>query len=253
MSNLNLWDRVQTTDPKYTKTFTRAGGFSGTAINAVYQAKRATDVFGPMGIGWGIEIVNEELLQGAPLLHNDAVVGHELIHKVQIKLWYILDGNRGEVTHFGQTTFVGKNKYGFYTDEEAPKKSLTDAMLKALSLLGFSADVHLGLFDDNKYVNDLKRAMSDEQRPAASESVNGSAAATGNGSKPANQKQYEGLLWRQQKLGWDDQRFDQFLIERNLDWDTLTSMQASKAIEDLEAILRGSVERWLGQTKPLNR
>ena len=45
--------------------------------------------------------------------------------------------NQGEVTHFGQTTFVGANKHGLFTDEEAPKKSLTDATNKALSMLGF--------------------------------------------------------------------------------------------------------------------
>ncbi|WP_434771820.1 hypothetical protein [Pseudomonas entomophila] len=38
------------------------------------------------------------------------------------------------------------------TDGEAPKKSLTDAIKKALSMLSFSADVFLGLFDDNAYV-----------------------------------------------------------------------------------------------------
>lgn len=88
-----------------------------------------------------------------------------MIHKVHARLWYVLDGVRGEVEQFGQTQIVGKNKNGFYTDEEAPKKSLTDAMSKCLSLLGFSADIHLGLYDDNKYVAQL----NEEFAPRASD------------------------------------------------------------------------------------
>lgn len=155
MTNMAIWDMVEMTDPEATKTFNRGGGFKGTAINATYLTKKATEVFGPMGIRWGVDIVDESLMEGAIL---DEIGNREIIHKVRIKLWYYAPddkecAHRGEVTHFGQTAFVGRNKYGLFTDEEAPKKSLTDAMTKALSMLGFSADVHLGLFDDNKYVN----------------------------------------------------------------------------------------------------
>lgn len=155
MSNLKLWESVQATDPKYTKRFTKGGGFSGTAINATHLAQKATEAFGPCGIGWGIDVVDEHFINGAPIIIDGNVIGHEVIHKLRINLWYMFDGIRGEVTHFGQTQFVGKNKNGMYTDEEAPKKSLTDAMTKALSILGFASDVHLGLYDDNKYVESL--------------------------------------------------------------------------------------------------
>ena len=162
-NNLALWQRVEKTDPQYTKPFSRGGGFRGTAVNGTYLARKATEVFGPIGIGWGLEILDEELMQGAPL--GDGAF--ELVHKVRVKLWYVLDGQRGEVVQFGQTTFVGRNKNGLYTDEEAPKKSLTDAMSKCLSLLGFSADVHLGRFDDNKYVNDLRQEFAEKHEAEA--------------------------------------------------------------------------------------
>ena len=41
-------------------------------------------------------------------------------------------------------------------DDDFAKKVATDALTKGLSKLGFNADVFLGLFDDNKYVNQLK-------------------------------------------------------------------------------------------------
>lgn len=171
MSKTALWEAVVTTDPKYTKGFSRGGGFKGTATNATYLAHKATTQFGPCGIGWGITVLDEEIITGAPHMADGAVVAHDLIHKVHARLWYMRDGERGEVEQFGQTQMVGKNKNGFYTDEEAPKKSLTDAMTKCLSLLGFSADIHLGLYDDNKYVAQITEEFSrptPEQEAAAS-------------------------------------------------------------------------------------
>lgn len=151
--HLALWNRVRTPDPARTKSFTRGGGFKGTAINGTYLAQMATEQFGPCGIGWGFDIVSEDIREGAPL---DG--GRELVHVARVRLWYMLGEKRGEVEHIGQTTFAGKNKFGWFTDEEAPKKSVTDALSKCLSLVGFAADIHLGLFDDNKYVAEAKRA-----------------------------------------------------------------------------------------------
>lgn len=174
MNTTALWQSVEKTDPKYTKGFSRGGGFKGTATNATYLARKATERFGPCGTGWGITVLSEEVFTGAPHLIDGQVVAHDMIHKVHARLWYVFDGVRGEVEQFGQTQIVGKNKNGFYTDEEAPKKSLTDAMSKCLSLLGFSADIHLGLYDDNKYVASLAREFAAD---SAKEFSDGIAAA----------------------------------------------------------------------------
>lgn len=181
-NTLALWESVEKTDPAHTKGFQKGGGFSGTAINAVYLARRATETFGPIGTGWGVEVVDEAYIDGAPIMDKDGnVLCREVIHKVRVKLWYMRDGKRGEVEHYGLTTFVGKNKYGPFTDEDHAKKSLTDATTKALSLLGFAADVHLGRFDDNKYVNDLRREFS-----ARNDDGNAATGRSGGrGSSPA--------------------------------------------------------------------
>lgn len=117
--------------------------------------KRATETFGPCGICWGYEIVDERYQSGAE---------GEVVHVLRLKLWYVWDGKRGEVIQFGQTTFVGRNKNRAFADEEAPKKSLTDALTKAMSMLGFAHDVHVGLFDDNKYVNGLRARLEAKER-----------------------------------------------------------------------------------------
>ena len=145
--NLKLWQSVEKTDPKYTKAFSKAGGFSGTAINATYLIRKATEQWGPIGSTWGALVEDERYVEGAE---------GTIIHVLRIRFRH----PGGEFNSYGQTTFVGKNKNGPFTDEEAPKKSLTDAITKALSMLGFSADVFLGLYDDNKYVSDRKAEFS---------------------------------------------------------------------------------------------
>ena len=45
---------------------------------------------------------------------------------------------------------------------------MTDALTKAFSHLGVSADVFLGLFDNNKYVSDMKEKFSRPQVADAS-------------------------------------------------------------------------------------
>lgn len=153
--NRDLWDSVSKTDAKYTKDFAGKGGFKGTAINATWLARQATKTFGPAGLGWGLRVLDEKYVTGSEGC---------IIHVLRVELWYMLGGKRGSIEQYGQTTFVGKNKSGPFTDEEAPKKSMTDAMSKCLSLLGFGADIHLGLYDDNKYVNDRQRNAGESDK-----------------------------------------------------------------------------------------
>lgn len=162
MSNLSLWESVERTDPNYTKNFNRSGGFSGTSTNPTYLIKKATQVFGVVGIGWGWEVIKDEVMVGGLIQVGDNFC-NELVHTIHLRLWYVINGEKASVEHFGATTFVGKNKYGVFTDEEAKKKSLTDALTKCLSMLGFSADIHMGKWDDNKYVNDRRNEVAAEK------------------------------------------------------------------------------------------
>lgn len=157
-TNLQIWNGVQRTDPKYTKEYSGPGGFTGTAVNAMYLAMRATEQFGPCGTGWGYEILEDRFDIGGPLLDKatGAVVCNSQMHTLKLALWYLGgDGERKTVVHYGHTPFITQNKFGITTDMEAPKKSLTDAIGKCLSQLGFSADIRLGLYDDIHYLNEI--------------------------------------------------------------------------------------------------
>ncbi|WP_431688932.1 hypothetical protein [Hahella sp. NBU794] len=163
-TNLQLWESVQKTDPAYTKKYTGAGGFTGTSINPTYLHRKATEQFGPVGTGWGYTVLEERFDEGAPL--NLGVEGQPLvmgkIHTIKLAVWYEVDGKRGEVIHYGHTPYVFRTRHGIQTDPEAPKKSLTDALSKALSVLGFGADIHMGLYDDFNYVEQVAQEVEIE-------------------------------------------------------------------------------------------
>lgn len=155
MSNLDLWKSVEETAPGYTKT----GDLDGrkvTSINGTYMVKRATEAFGPIGQGWGYEIEDESFQPGAPITKDGAVIGNAIMHTLKVRLWYMRGDKKCEVVHFGHTPYIRGTHYGAMTDFDAPKKSLTDAIKKCLSMIGFSADVFLGLYDDTNYVEAAK-------------------------------------------------------------------------------------------------
>lgn len=155
--NLALWRSVEKTDPAQTRPY-QSGSGNRTTVRPMYLILRATELWGPMGGAWGIRIVTEKIVEGAPItLGTDGrVIGHESIHQVQAEVYY----PGGIIPCFGQTKFVGRNQRGTFTDEDAPKKSLTDALKKGLSWLGFSADIHMGMYDDDKYVTDTRQEFA---------------------------------------------------------------------------------------------
>lgn len=177
MSKSELWGSLSKTDPRYTKKFTRGGGFSGTAINAEWIIQRLTETFGPIGgtDTWGYEVLSEDLVPGKPFLFNNQVF-LEQIHHVTIRFWFTWDGKTHVIPKvFGNTLYVGVNSKGPYSDEEASEKSVTDALSKAAKRIGLAADIHLGLWDDNKYVADRTREINQ----SITESLLGTAADQG--------------------------------------------------------------------------
>lgn len=155
MSNTAIWDALAKTDPKHTKPFTRAGGFKGTATKPIYHSKRMTEMFGPCGSGWGYTEPTYQVVNGAD---------GEVAVYCWLSLWYI-DPKTGErsqsIPGVGGDFVVKKIKDRLVTDDEAFKKAKTDAEGNAMKELGMSADIHMGMFDDSKYLSGLVREFSD--------------------------------------------------------------------------------------------
>lgn len=134
--NLKLWASVCTTDPDMVERVEQRGGFS--AIDSYYTIKRLTEMFGPIGKGWGGDVQYQ--FQGSLVV-------------CIASFWHL----SGEEKCFSPAILTSNEMFGkTRVDEDAGKKSLTDAITKWASYLGFSADVFEGKFDDNKYVESLK-------------------------------------------------------------------------------------------------
>lgn len=201
--NNRIWEKICETDPTRTKKIT-GKKYRGDSINPNYIYEKLTGCFGPCGIGWGFDLVNEEWKTGK---------NGDIVHFVQIGLWYKNDGIKSEpIPGFGGTTFSGDYSSGPYSDDDAQKKSITDALTKASQLIGMSADIFGGMWDDCKYVAELKKkyqpkeeepetpeetpppAQQSKPTPETKENKSQTPAAPAPGGKKVTKAQ-AGLLW----------------------------------------------------------
>jgi hypothetical protein len=158
IDNLRIWNAVAKTDPAHTKKVEFGRKF--TSIDAHWQIMQATRQFGPIGEGWGYRVE-----------HSIATLAPDMILAVaDVTIWWQngnaerIPGTYGPIRATCEMWGKNEKKGRMEADEDAPKKAMTDALTKGLSHLGFSADVFLGLFDDNRYVQKMQKEFS---QPAA--------------------------------------------------------------------------------------
>ena len=159
MDNMKLWQSVCVTDPKAVKPIT-GKQYKGNSPKPYWVIQRATEVFGPCGLGWGVQILSERFER----------FGDEALHIAHVKVWYMQDGKRGEIEQMGQTRAAYISAAGKHiVDEDAPKKSATDGMVKCLSMLGFAGDIFSGQWDDSKYVAWAAEETARREMPTVTE------------------------------------------------------------------------------------
>jgi hypothetical protein len=141
VSNLTLWESVSTTDPRFTKSV-NDGRHEFTTIDAYYQIQQATEKWGPYGKNWGLEAIDVQF-------HEDLAILRALFY-------YPLDNDR---TGFEIGNAIKWRSKNGTQDGDFIKKLETDTITKALSRLGFNADVFTGKFDDNRYVAGVWRDL----------------------------------------------------------------------------------------------
>jgi hypothetical protein len=142
-NNLTVWDQVCETDIAYTKHVNQRGGF--TSIDSTYQAMLATKVFGPYGASWGLSETNYDYSMVEPL-------GLVICNAV---FFYELNSKRFS---FPISNAIAPQKGR--PDVDLFKKIETNTISKALSKLGFSADVFMGKFEDNNYVQEITNSQA---------------------------------------------------------------------------------------------
>ena len=144
-NNLSIWEKVQKTNPKHTKQ-ANVGGRTMTSINPTFQIKQATEIFGAYGCGFGLENTNFEYKE----------FGTTTLLVLHCDFFYKVDDAKHSFPLSGAIKMAyvsGKGRE--IIDDDAHKKIETDLTTKALSKLGFSADIFMGKYDDVKYMNDI--------------------------------------------------------------------------------------------------
>lgn len=153
--NLKIWESHADIDPKFTKPIT-GKAYKGTSPNPQYVVRCLTELFGPVGIGFGWNVIAEDFTK----------LGDETLHWCRISFWHTDRANTFE--SYGQTKAAYPTSSGkFMVDEDAPKKSLTDAIIKAASHIGIGANIFLGRWDDQKYVAEVNAEYRAEERKSS--------------------------------------------------------------------------------------
>lgn len=162
MSNKALWDSVKVTDPRAVKPIT-GKTYKGDSPKPYWLIERATEVFGPIGVGWGVNVKSERF---------ERLGEFDVLHVAVVAVWFVKDGKRSETfEQMGGTKAAYMSSAGkLIVDEDAGKKSVTDGMVKALSMIGFAGDIFSGQWGDSKYIDfahEYHRQREEEADPIA--------------------------------------------------------------------------------------
>jgi len=142
--NLELWKSVERTNPNYTKK-AKIGGMTITAIAPQYQIMMVTEKFGVYGKAWGFKNIE---LDYSMIEKYDLVV---------FKGTFFFPEGEFEIIN---SIKLYINNAKTMLDDNFAKKVETDALTKAISKLGFNADIFMGKFDDVRYLEEVKKEFA---------------------------------------------------------------------------------------------
>ena len=148
--NMKIWNAVEVTNPAFTTSVNQRGGF--TAIDAYYQIRQATELWGTYGGTWGLRHLKREL--------------HPEMEMATLDAEFYYPGGSFEIGNSIELKISTKN--GMKWDDEFVKKLETNTLSKALSKLGFGADVFMGKFDDMRYIRELNKKFGNQMPDAPS-------------------------------------------------------------------------------------
>lgn len=201
--NLKLWNKVEKTNPKYTKK-AKVGGNNITSIAPQFQILNATEQFGSYGETWGFRNIEFDYsITNTPVTLNVVDWNTKAKEEIQsvlglvgFKATFFFPNGEFEITN--SIKIFTDNKHSKIDDNFA-KKLETDALTKALSKLGFNADIFLGKFDDVRYVEEMKEEFGNiKKKPVATPEAGGKKPALEadqfQKTKNATKKQIEAVL-----------------------------------------------------------
>ena len=156
-STTDIWGAGFAVPREHVKQIT-GKSYSGDSPRPHWVVQRLTEIFGPCGLGWGNKILSSTI-------HPPLGEGKTAIHSAHVGLWYVADGVRSELVEaIGATEFSGVRKNGTpYADDDAFKKSVTDGLVKAASLLGVAGEIFMGLYNAKQPHGSKYEAPGDQE------------------------------------------------------------------------------------------
>lgn len=151
MNNLDWYEKGRAVPTEAMKTI-QAGRLKGmTDINPMWRIKKLTEMFGPVGKGWKLEIVKKEIVSSPDT--------KEMAAFVDVNLYVKYDGIDGSwslpIPGTGGAVFVAAESKGPRMNDECYKMAYTDAISVAAKSIGIGADVYYGK-DKTKYTADTE-------------------------------------------------------------------------------------------------
>lgn len=151
--NMKLWNSVCVSDPDTVKRMTHGARLN--AIDAHSQVMKATELWGPYGARWGLRNLQWDYVFNK----DDEVVSLSLDAD-----FFYPHPQRNDDSHellSRECVFPVSSDIAWTEKGECRKKLMTDTTTKALSKLGFNADVFLNKFSDNRYVDELRKKKAE--------------------------------------------------------------------------------------------
>ena len=153
MDNLRYYEAGRAVPQNAQKQFNN-GSFSGTDINPMWRIKKLTEMFGPAGIGWYVEVISERA----------ETYGNTVMAIVDLNL-YVKEGGEWSKPIFGTggNQLVKESKSGLRPSDEGYKMAFTDALSIACKSLGIGADIWYAN-DVTKYTANSKPQTKPEDK-----------------------------------------------------------------------------------------
>ena len=148
--NMELWNQVCTTDPRWLKWVPKKhGGYC--SVNSQKQRKLCTELWGPYGAKWG--------------LRNLRYQTKDPRERLTCEFFYPIEDAEVFFTVVVSVMLKDRLKDGTLVDaDEIEKKLITEAQSKALSFLGFSSDVYEGEWSEYRLQMEMRKINGSLQK-----------------------------------------------------------------------------------------
>ena len=134
-SNMRVYSQACAVPFEAQKTI-KAGRLKGmTDINPMWRIKKLTELFGPCGKGWYIDIAEQNTIPAAKDEVLVFVTVHLFIKELDDKEW------SKPIIGTGGSKLTTKENSGLYNSDDCYKKAATDAIGNACKLLGIGGNV----------------------------------------------------------------------------------------------------------------